>query len=228
MKKLLLCLILLICLPIFAGCELQDESYYEYDINEDGTLTILGVSETYSKKLTIPGTIDGKTVTAIGKYAFYRNDYIREIVLPDSVLIIEECAFADCQYLNTVVLGKNCKTIGLQAFEGCGSLTEIKLCDSLETVDDLAFNQCLHLKEFNAPASLKRIGIGAFDHCEQLIINIEHSEVAKEYATDHGIPTEFVASDGYLALKIVLGVSLVLLAIGVIGFLFKKRKKNIH
>ena len=226
MKKLYLCLICLICISILSACELQDESYYQYEDNEDGSVTIVGISETYSKKLKIPGMLDGKTVSAIGEYAFYNNDYIREIILPDSIIEIGECAFADSNMLNSVTLGKNCKIIGLQAFEGCNVLAEINLSNKLETIDDLAFNGCVRLDEFNAPASLKSIGVGAFDNCEQLIMITENSEVAAEYAKAHLITTGFAASDEYMILKLILAIAAALTLIFAIGHYFKKSRKK--
>lgn len=226
MKKLCFFLACLICFFILSGCEYQDASYYQYEENEDGTVTIVGISETYSKKLKIPETLDGKTVSAIGKYAFYNNDYIREIILPDSVTEIGECAFADANMLNTVTLGEDCKVIGLQAFEGCDVLSEINLSENLETVSDLAFNGCIRLDEFNAPASLKSIGVGAFDNCEQLIMITENSTVAAEYAKTNRIPTGFASSDGYIILKLILWIVAALVVILTVGYLLKKRTKK--
>lgn len=226
MKTICFFLTCIICFLALPGCEYQDASYYQYEENDDGTVTIVGISETYSKKLKIPEKIDGKTVSAIGEYAFYNNDYIREIVLPDSVVEIGECSFADANMLNTVTLGKNCKTIGLQAFEGCNALAEINLSENLETVADLAFNGCIRLDEFNAPPSLKSIGTDAFDNCEQLIMITENSSVAAEYAKTHRIPTGFASSDGYIILKLFLIIGLVLAAILTAGYLLKKRIKK--
>lgn len=225
-KTLLFLLLVLLCFVTLCGCDYQDASYYHYTENEDGTLTIISISETYSKKLEIPSEIDGKKVTAIGNFAFYNNDYIRKIVLPDSVLTIGECAFADCNLLNTVTLGKNCEVIGLQAFEGCNSLEEITLSQKLTTISDLAFNGCLMLKEIDPPKTLTTIGVGAFDHCEQLTMVTEHSDVAAAYAEAHGIPTGFAQSDGYMFLKLGIGIVIALALVVGAGHFFKKRKKK--
>ena len=225
MKKTLLCFFwILSILVTLCACDYQDASYYHYEENEDGTLTIIGISETYSKTLKIPTEIDGKTVSTIGDFAFYNNDYIRKIVLPDSVLTIGECAFADCNQLNTVSLGKSCTEIGLQAFEGCNSLQEITLSENLKTISDLAFNGCLLLKEINAPKSLVEIGVGAFDHCEQLTIVTDQSEVAAQYAETYGIPTGFAESDSYMFLKLGIGIALALGFVLLASYFFKKRK----
>ncbi len=226
-KTLALLLMLLLCIPTLWACGLNDETYYEYEENDDGTLTIISISETYSKTLKIPGSIGGKTVTAIGKFAFYNNDYIRKIVLPDSVTTVGECAFADCNKLNEVIFGKGCTEIGLQAFEGCDALENIDLSKTnLKIVADLAFNKCLLLESFDPPQTLEKIGIGAFDNCEQLIIVTDKSAVAKEYAEANGFPTEFSDSDNYLFLKMALIIIACLALLFTLSFLWKKRKNK--
>ena len=225
-KTLALLLAFMLCAPMLWACGYQDETYYEYEENKDGTLTIISISETYSKTLKIPGSIGGKTVTAIGKFAFYNNDYIRKIVLPDSVTTVGECAFADCNKLNKVVFGSGCTEIGLQAFEGCDALETIDLSKTtLKAVGDLAFNKCMMLEKFDPPKSLETIGVGAFDHCEQLIMITDTSAVAAEYAEANGIPTEFSDSDNYLLLKLALIVALCIFLLLALSFLRKKRKK---
>ena len=226
-KTLALLLVFLLCVPMFWGCGYQDETYYEYEENDDGTLTIISISETYSKTLKIPGSIGGKTVTAIGKYAFYNNDYIRKIVLPDSVATVGECAFADCNKLNEVIFGKGCTEIGLQAFEGCDMLAEIDLSkSSIKSIGDLAFHKCMLLEEFNPPKSLEKIGVGAFDNCEQLIIIADQSDIAKEYAEANGFPTDFSDSDHYLFLKMALMIVACFALLFTLSFLWKKRKNK--
>ena len=226
MKKILCPLIMFFIILSLLSCDTNDESYYLYDVNEDGTLTIMGVSETYSKELKIPKEIDGKTVTAIGDYAFYNNQYVREIILPDSILSIGECSFADSCNLKTVSLGKNCKTIGLQAFEGCSGLKKISLSNALQKIEDLAFAGCTRLESFNPPSTLDEIGINVFDECEQLIIDTTDCPVIDDYAKVHKIPTGFTESDDYQLLKIIILTAIVLSAIIVLKVIFKKIKKR--
>ena len=228
MKKLIFfSLVLMSIAALLCSCGYKDETYYQYEVNDDGTLTIISISETYSKTLKIPQTINGQTVTRIGKFAFYNNDYIRKIVLPDSVTTIEECAFADSNKLKTVVLGAGCKEIGLQAFEGCDALKTVDMSKSaLVAIGDLAFHKCMVLKSFDPPATLETIGIGAFDNCEQLIVVTDKSEVAANFATEHNFPTDFSDTDNFLITKIIVYTALILGAILIVSYLMKKRKNK--
>ena len=227
MKKLLLFSILFICILLFCACEFRDESYYLYETDSNGDLTIVGISETYSKKLKIPEKIDGKTVTAIGDFAFYNNDKIRSIELPDTILTIGECAFADSDNLNTVIVGKSCQSIDVQAFEGCVSLKKIDISDSkIETIGDLAFSGCLYLSKFDPPSTLTEIGTDAFNECEQVVFNVKNCPAALEYANENHIPTDFSDTDNFLIIKILV-ISFALAGIFVlISYFIKKRKKS--
>ncbi|MBE6672172.1 MAG: leucine-rich repeat domain-containing protein [Ruminococcaceae bacterium] len=226
MKKILFTIIFIVCALTITSCDTNDASYYLYDVNEDGTLTVMGVSETYSKELSIPKQIDGKTVTAIGDYAFYNNQYIRKITLPDSVLSIGECAFADSRNLSSVKIGKQCLTIGLQAFEGCSALKTIRLSDTLTEIKDLAFHGCTLLESFDPPKTLTKIGIDVFDECEQLIINAKDCPAIEEYAKIHQIPTGFTESDDYLLIKIASLSAAAIASLLLFRYILKKIRKK--
>lgn len=94
------------------------------------------------------------------------------IVLPNSVKIIGNAAFANSGVVN-VVLGNGVETIGEQAFALCENLTtmalgaydfdEGKLADSsLKNIGNYAFNGCTSLKEIEIPESVTVIGSYAF------------------------------------------------------------------
>lgn len=63
------------------------EGNYTYSVNDDDTVTILAASG------GLPEKIDGKTVTAIGRYAYFRGSASNAIVVPESVEFIGSYAF---------------------------------------------------------------------------------------------------------------------------------------
>lgn len=77
-------------------------------------------------------------INSIGKYAF-RNTPINELIIPDSVITIEDCAFLGCDSLKKIYLGKKVEYIGKCAFCGCSSLNELCLPPSIKTIEDYAF-----------------------------------------------------------------------------------------
>ena len=74
--------------------------------------TLPGVTE-----LEIPEEIDGKPVTKIESYAFYDNEDIVNVQIPNTVKLIEQGAFMNCPSLHTVYVPKDC-IIGPNAFLG--------------------------------------------------------------------------------------------------------------
>ena len=119
-----------------------------------------------SKNVEIP---DG--VEIIGYEAFRfdgeKDEHIlSSLVLPASVKIIEEGAFANNLVLSSVDLSKCDKLveIGTRAFSGCRSINSFDLtsCTSLEVIGEKAFAGCKSLTSLNFPASVNTIGIQAF------------------------------------------------------------------
>ena len=169
---------------------------WEYTVNSDGTATITG----YSKKsgdLIIPNTVDGKTVTEIGDYAFERKTGYQSVTIPGTVKTIGFCAFIDCTGLRSINIQSGVETIENSAFNGCTALKNIILpdsierlgtssllgsgvfgnCSSLETVTlgkslkeigGYAFNECTSLKNIKLPQSVESIGRSCFKNCSSL------------------------------------------------------------
>ena len=92
--------------PVYAAEETPEElvsGIFKYTVS-DGTVTITGLTESPEGVLTIPGTIDGKPVTAIGNAAFQYRSAITSFVFPDSITSIGYSAFESCKGLTEVTL----------------------------------------------------------------------------------------------------------------------------
>jgi hypothetical protein len=113
-----------------------------------------------AKDVTIPGTIKGLPVTAIGDWAF-RESQLTGVVIPDGVTTIGKGAFWKNQ-LTSVVIGKAVATIGEGAFRD-NLLTGVTLPDSVVTIGDGAFRDN-KLAAVTIPASVKAIGNWAFQN----------------------------------------------------------------
>ena len=119
-------------------------------------------------------TIDlsATSLTTIGSSAFYDNDYLTEITLPESVTSIGYQAFYDCDKLKKVNLKKarNLTTIGDYAFYSCNKLTDIDLehAENLKNIYSYAFYDDDALTEIAIPASVETISSSAFQDCSNL------------------------------------------------------------
>lgn len=107
-------------------------------------------------QVTVPNGVE-----TIGEKAFYMNDSITEIILPDSVTTIEEWAFADSG-ISVIELPDNITTINALTFYNCDKLVSVKLPEQLETIGKYAFDYCSALTEITIPDNVTTIGEGAF------------------------------------------------------------------
>ena len=115
----------------------------------------------------------GKNVRRIGKYAFYFTN-IKNLVVPDNVRVIDDCAFADVP-LETLVLGNSLDSIGAEAFEGGGDrnhhnfIETLTIPSSVTYIGELAFRGCERLKTIIIKEGQPlTIGERAFTYCQEL------------------------------------------------------------
>ncbi len=142
-----------------------DTSVFEYEENDDGTITITGYTGT-DATVTIPSEIDGKSVVSIGRSAFYKCETIRQLVISEGITGIEDSmygVFGSCKNLETVSLPSTLKTIGNNAFDRCYKLREINLPEGLTSIGDDAFWGCHSIEKLVIPDSVTYIGEGAFN-----------------------------------------------------------------
>lgn len=88
--------------------------------------------------------------------------------VPDSVKTIADCAFAECENLQSVKLGKNVSKIGNSAFGYCQKLKSVTLTNSLLSIGAGAFAGCSNLKNVTLPSKLTTIGASAFLDCDKI------------------------------------------------------------
>ncbi len=104
-------------------------------------------------------------VEVIGTDSF-RESFDQDIVLPESVKIIEDGAFAFSNVTRVIITGK-LEKIGNYAFSGCQQLTSINLPESLTSLGSECFNNCSQLKEVNL-YSISEIPEYCFKGCSNL------------------------------------------------------------
>ena len=118
--------------------------------------------------LVIPELIDGLPVTSIAGEAFYSNENLKSVTVPNSVSYINGEAFSYCTKLTDISLPDSLTYLGSEAFEGCSALKSISLPDSVTTISNGAFSRCTSLKNVELSDSLTSIGYNAFDNCTSL------------------------------------------------------------
>ena len=142
-------LILCSCNQAHTSSPVEDFTY-EF---RDGEAYITGYTGT-DLEIIIPDMIDERPVTHIGEEAF--SDYdITKIVLPDTIICIENGAFRACHHLKDVILSENLEEIDYCAFYACTSLETIVIPDSVEELSiQGTFGKCENLQEVTMSESL--------------------------------------------------------------------------
>ena len=109
-----------------------------------------------------------KSVTSIGKQAFYGDAALQSITIPEGVSILSDYAFYKCGSLSGVTLPDSVINIGYAAFYDCHSLKSVSLPGKLTTISDYAFCKCAGLEAVTMPDTIISIGIQAFSGCSCL------------------------------------------------------------
>lgn len=130
-------------------------------------------------------------ITIICESAF-RNTAIKKLVLPSTVITVNDNAFADCRWLEEAILNEKLDFIGCQAFMNTVSLSQISIPDKVEYIGPECFRysgirniklpkndnftviykktffECVNLEEVVLPDSICQMGSGAFACCKSL------------------------------------------------------------
>jgi hypothetical protein len=121
-----------------------------------------------SGELTIPATIEGKTVTSIGEQTFYNCTSLTGITIPDSVTSIGNSAFSRCASLTNITIPDSLTSIGDGAFAFCTSLANITIPGGVTSIGEQTFYNCTSLTGITIPDSVTSIGRYAFSSCRSL------------------------------------------------------------
>jgi len=120
-------------------------------------------------RVQVPETLGGAPVRRIGSGAFLRQSDLTEVLLPDSVEIIDHHAFAGCTSLVRLSPGHGLLALGSRCLEGCISLKELALPVTLRMVMEGAFAGCSALKTVTLPTgAMVALAPGIFDGCVTL------------------------------------------------------------
>lgn len=145
----------------------------------DGRATVTG-ADPAEGALSVPSTLGGHPVAAIGEYAFESRDAITGLSVPDGVEEIGDCAFTACGGLAKVAIGAGVSRIGREAFAYCYALPAFGVAAgnaAYAAVDGVLFDkakttlvQCPGAKAgaYAIPDGVEHIADGAFAGCAGL------------------------------------------------------------
>ncbi|MBQ7761699.1 MAG: leucine-rich repeat domain-containing protein [Clostridia bacterium] len=138
---------------------------------EGGTLTKQPYKNEYGKNSEFQAYIPNgltKVIVVGGDIlggAFANCSYLEEVILPQTTTQIGENAFLRCSQIKSLDIPTGTTKIDSWAFGRCTGLEQITLPDTVTSIGERAFLYCEKLTEIQLPSQLKEIGTGAFCYC---------------------------------------------------------------
>ena len=166
--------LLLFCATIYAHSETFEAQTIEgatltFEITGQKECQVSGMkAKDYQGGVTIPSTVQGYSVTAIGGKAFEDCRSMTSLTIPNSVRTIGPSACSSCYSLVSVIMPDSLKYIRDYTFSSCSSLTSITLPNNIMTIGNYAFQYCSSLSSINLPNTVEFIRSQAFYRCSAL------------------------------------------------------------
>ncbi|MBP7344279.1 MAG: leucine-rich repeat domain-containing protein [Clostridia bacterium] len=121
--KLAALIVLILCAAALLYAIITYETKVDYTVLNE-TIT---ACTTNAKKLVVPRSIDGSSVTAIGNRAFSENSTMISVEISDGIIELKDESFYNCTTLREVFIPKSVVYISPTAFAGCPVLTKIEV-----------------------------------------------------------------------------------------------------
>lgn len=112
-----------------------------FQMDDNGAVYFRENAYTGDGTVTVPETLNGRTVRALGEGCF-AGSTIQTALLPDTLRVIGEDAFAGCASLRGIFLPQGVAVIGEGAFAACGSLEAICIPGTVHAIGSNAFGSC--------------------------------------------------------------------------------------
>ena len=152
MRKTLLLHIL--TLFSFSAIHAEEDNGINWNLSEDGTLTISGKNMPDYDFSGAPWHID--------------REKIKKVIIEKGVTNIGDCAFSEFSNLTSITIPNSVTSVGKSAFLGCSDLISIAIPNSVMNIENFAFYLCSSLASITIPNSVMSIGYSAFSYCEGL------------------------------------------------------------
>lgn len=126
------------------------------------------IIETATNKLAVgcAATIIPEGITTLGTYAFC-GIYLPEIVLPNSIQVIEKMAIRECTLQSPLIIPDGVKRMDEYALY-INTVDSIIVRGQIARIEKSTFDGCTHTEVIDLPESVEYIGDGAFAKCASL------------------------------------------------------------
>ena len=126
------------------------------------------IIETATNKLVVGcvATIIPEGITTLGSYAFC-GVYLPDIVLPNSIQVIEEMAICECTLQSPLIIPEGVKKMDEYALY-YNTVDSIIIRGQISRIEKNTFESCTSTEVIDLPKSVEYIGDGAFASCASL------------------------------------------------------------
>jgi len=184
-----------ISIPIPKKLREQIDNYTNYQLSPDGFKYLIDNNEIYIKgfkkgnpqaipayienlpvvylaglhNLPLSGTVTiPDTVRELEWAVFNVQESAEEFILPESLVRIDEHAFAWCKALKKLYFPDSVSELGLGTVMSCKKLESLRLPANLEEIPECFASGCSSLEKITIPDSVKTIKFMAFNDCGNL------------------------------------------------------------
>ena len=151
-----------------------------YKVNGENATVVAG-DEKYTGVVNIPEIVtnDGKdyTINMIGFGSFAECNMLTNVLIPNSVTIVEDYAFGKDVQLTSVEFPNSIEKLGQGVCNNCTNLSSVHLPSSIKEIPKWAFHGTA-LKTIEIPYGVQNIDEGAFATCPIEKVIIPNSVVA--------------------------------------------------
>ena len=153
--------------PDSDGILIADEGDYHFELLEDGSGYRVSAAEGAKlPEAVIPESFNGLPVVSVG--GFGSHPELERLVLPSSLLEIEDYAFSGCSGLEAAVIPDGVRSLGEHCFSFCSGLETVSVPGSVERIGREAFWGCKALEEVVLEEGIREIGLRVFGRCAAL------------------------------------------------------------
>ena len=103
-----------------------------------------------------------------GRIAFSMCKKITNIIIPNSVTLISDCAFNSCTSFTNIIIPNSVTSMGYSTFNNCQKLVNVTLSENLTKISTSLLSNCDSLTSIIIPNGVDHISGYAFSGCKQL------------------------------------------------------------
>ncbi|MBR6996949.1 MAG: leucine-rich repeat protein [Ruminococcus sp.] len=128
--------------------------------NNCGSLKSINVAEGNKEYSDIDGILYNAQKNVLCRYPAGRGD--KSFIIPDTVEVVRDYAFQNCDNLETIQLSKMAESINYSTFEGCDKLDHVVIPDNIVRVESYAFENCSSLSDITFSDNTREYGGNVF------------------------------------------------------------------